>query len=123
MSADLALDPVKHKLIFPLRLIRGPEKVAQSVRIHLRTWIGQWFLDLEHGVPYIGGVLGKQRPEMVEQILRAHVLGVEGVRRLDRFSLEIDTPTRRARVEFQAQVEGGQVEGVVALALRTFGNV
>ena len=58
----------------PPRVISGPEQIAQAIGIHLRTWIGEWFLDLDHGVPYLDEVLGKRRPEMVEAVLRQHIL-------------------------------------------------
>lgn len=116
-TADFALD-ANGRLILPPRVIAGPEKIAQSVGIRLRTFLGEWFLDLDHGVPYLGGVLGRQRPEMVEQLLRQQVLGVAGVRRITAFSLDIDPRTRRAAVAFAAEVEGGEASGEVPISLR-----
>ena len=116
-TADFALDG-NGRLILPPRVITGPEKIAQSVGIRLRTFLGEWFLDLDHGVPYLGGVLGRQRPEMVEQLLRQQVLGVAGVRRITAFSLDIDPRTRRAAVAFAAEVDGGEASGEVPISLR-----
>lgn len=123
MSVDLALDPITHKLLFPLRVIRGPAKIRQAVTIRLRTWVGEWFLDLDHGVPYLGGVLGRQRPEMVAQVLRRQILGVEGVKRIDSFTLDIDLAARAAVVRFTALVDGGEVDSVTTIPLRTVAGV
>lgn len=121
---DFELDEVTGNLIFPLRLISGPRKIAQSVRIQLRTWLGEWFLDLDHGVPYLTGVLGRQRVEMVEQVLRQQVLSVNGVRRITRFALDMDVAARHAAVRFAAEVDGGEtIEEEIPIRLRGVLNV
>lgn len=105
--SDLALNPQTWDLALPPRVISGPEQVAQAVGIHLRTFLGEWFLDLDHGVPYLTDVLGKRRPEMVEAVLRSHILSVDGVLSINAFSLRIDPRTRVARVEFEAETPAG----------------
>ena len=120
---DFELDEVTGNLILPLRLISGPRKIAQSVRIQLRTWLGEWFLDLDHGVPYLTGVLGRQRVEMVEQILRQQVLNVNGVRRVTELKLDMDVRARHALVRLKAEVEGGEIEEEIPIRLRGVTNV
>jgi hypothetical protein len=109
---DFALDPLTRDLILPLRPVTGAGLVAQRIGIRLRCWLGEWFLDVRHGVPYLGGVLGKQpRLEMVEATLRAQILGVAGVRSIVSFSLSVDSRTRVARVAFVADTAEGSAEG------------
>lgn len=109
--SDLALDPTARDLILPPRVISGPEKVAQSVGIRLRCWLADWFLDLDHGVPYLTGVLGRRRPELVEAILRRHILDVDGVRSITEFKLSVDPDTRKATVRFVAETDAGEAAG------------
>ena len=112
---DFALHPLTRDLILPLRPVTGAEEVAQRIGIRLRTWLSEWFLDTSHGVPYLGGVLGKQpRREMVEATLRAQILDVAGVRSLVSFSLEIDPRTRSARFSFVADTAEGLAKGTLA---------
>lgn len=40
-------------LVFPLRLARGLEAVAIGIRTRLLMCRGEWFLDLDKGVPYL----------------------------------------------------------------------
>jgi hypothetical protein len=101
----------------PPRVISGPEKVAQAVTIHLRTWLAEWFLDLDHGVPYLTNVLGKRRPEMVEAVLRQHILSVDGVLSISAFSLRIDPQTRVAKVTFEAETAAGTANGAVSVGV------
>lgn len=115
--SDLALNALSWDLELPPRVVTGPQQIAQSVGIHLRTWLAEWFLDLDHGVPYLTGVLGKRRPEMVEALLRQHILGVRGVLSIERFSLQIDPQTRVAKVDFQAEVENGTATGTVSVGV------
>ena len=116
---DLALDPLTRDLVIrggnPV-LLSGAARVAQAIGIRLRTFAGEWFLDTGHGVPYFERVFGKQRPELVEAVLRAQILSVRGVTRLTAFSLYLEPGTRIARVSFTAETNEGTVKETVALA-------
>lgn len=113
---DLALDPKTRDLVLPIRPLDGAERVAQSIGIRLRTWLGEWFLDTTHGVPYLERVLGKApRPEIVEAILRAQILDVASVRSIKSFSLKIDNSTRIATVDFVADTFEGIATGQFTL--------
>lgn len=113
---DLALDAITRDLILPPRALDGPARVAQSVGIRLRCWLGEWFLDTGHGVPYLESVLGKApRPEIVEAILRAQILDVAGVRSISSFNMTIDPRTRIVRVDFTAETAEGPTTGALAI--------
>ena len=115
--SDLALVPSTWDLELPPRVISGPEQITQAVNIHLRTWIGEWFLDLDHGVPYLSEVLGKRRPEMVEAVLRQHILGVRGVRSISAFRLRIDPTTRLATATWEGETDAGTANGTVSVGV------
>lgn len=113
---DLALDPVTRDLILPIRPVTGAERVAQSVGIRLRAWLGEWFLDLNHGVPYIQQIMGKGvRPEIVEAILRAQILDVRGVKSIKTFNIEINNQTRSAAVRFEVVSAEGLAAGSLTI--------
>lgn len=114
--SDIALNPLTWDLELPPRVISGPEQVTQSVGIHLRTWLSEWFLDVDHGVPYLTSVLGRRRPEMVEAVLRQHILSVDGVLSITAFTLRIDPRTRTARVEFEAETPAGTATGTASVS-------
>ena len=119
---DLKLDPASRDMVFgtgpkggvTLMALDGAERVAQAIGIRLRTWLGEWFLDATHGVPYLDDVLGKaRRPEMVDAVLRAQILDVAGVQGIERFALTLDAKARTARVEFTVRSDEGLVSGKV----------
>lgn len=113
---DLAFDKNTRDLVLPIQPITGAARVAQSLRIRLRTWLGDWFLDTRHGVPYVESILkGNPNPAIVESILRAQILDVEGVQSITSFSLFIDPATRICSVQFEAVSSEGLAVGSVTL--------
>lgn len=58
---DLALNAKTHDLAFngDVMFIDDVERVAQQIKIQLLTFLGEWFLDVTHGVPYLEYVLVK----------------------------------------------------------------
>lgn len=120
---DLRLDPGTRDMVFgsgprgaTIVPLDGAERVAQAVGIRLRTWLGEWFLDADHGVPYLEDILGKGRnPALVEAVLRAQILGVAGVDRIDEFGLSLDARNRAARVDFRVASAEGLASGSVTV--------
>ncbi|MEL6348039.1 MAG: hypothetical protein AAFV53_33335 [Myxococcota bacterium] len=70
------------------RYITGPELIAQKIRIRLLTWRGEWLLNQEDGIDYLS--LSEQKPpdtEAIADLLRAEILGVDGVVDIDGFTV------------------------------------
>jgi hypothetical protein len=111
---DLALDPNTGGIVVEggdLKLITDPgEAIAQSLRLTLRTVLGEWFLDATHGVDYFGTVLvkGAQRSR-VESEFRDKILGVAGVNALVSFVSTYDEATRRFGLTFTVDTDEGEI--------------
>jgi hypothetical protein len=109
---DLKFNPKTRDLVIPVVPVDGAERAAQSVGIRLRCWLGEWFLDTTHGVPYVENILKKNvRPEIVEAILRSQILQVKGVKSIKSFTLQTDPHTRKSSITFSAET----VEGLISL--------
>lgn len=123
-TIDFALDPASRDLVLPLDdkgradllPVAGAARIAQAVGVRLRCWLGEWFLDLNHGVPYAERVLGKQRPEVVNAILRAQVLSVAGVQRVDSLTLALDASARVLSADLAATTTEGPITLSVGIA-------
>ena len=74
----------------------SPEAVAQSAMTRLQLWQGQWFIDTTSGTPWLQQILGKRMA--VESVLRARILGTQGVIELPEMSLKFDPDARRVSV-------------------------
>ncbi len=44
---------------FDLQIVEGRDQVAQRLKTRLKTWLGEWFLDTDWGVPYLESILVK----------------------------------------------------------------
>ena len=81
MSYDLALDAKTHDIVVhdsDVIFIDNAERVAQQIKIQLLTLLGEWFLDVTHGVPYLEYILVKNPNfELIRQILKEHILKVD----------------------------------------------
>lgn len=75
-----------------LAFVSDDDEIAQSVRIRLRTWFGEWYLDKDYGTDYLGKILVRpfSQTRARKEIERV-ILGTVGVKRVARFTQDIDT--------------------------------
>jgi hypothetical protein len=128
---DLALGRVNHDLVFaptqrqPFGLVRysilpieGADRVAQQIKITLLAFLGEWFLDVNFGVPYLEEILIKNpRLTTVESILRSKIMAVPDVLRITFFSMDFDRQKRDLRVEYHCNTLLGAIKDSVMLNL------
>lgn len=87
--------------------------IGQAVQKVLRLVRGEWFLDLAAGVPYFEYVLIKSpQREHIEQIIKAAILSVEGVRSVVSMTLDFDNSARRLTITFTADTDEGVITEV-----------
>lgn len=111
--SDLKYDQATNDLILEdgdLALVEDGDAVAQHILQRLRTFLGEWFLDLTAGVPYYQDIL-KKNPniDVVEQVFKREILFTPGVLELMSFSLELDTALRKLSLSFKVRTVDGPV--------------
>ena len=91
-----------------LILTENEETIDQHVRANLRSFKGEWFLNLDEGVPYYQDILKKnQSPVLIDAILKEAILNSYGVTELTAFEIKVDTETRKMFLDFEINtVEG-----------------
>lgn len=106
MALDLALDAKTHDLVisdYDLVMIDSAERVAQQIKVQLLTWLGEWFLDTTHGVPYLDYILVKNpNLELIRQTFRDQILAVDDVRDVTDMEVSYNPRTREVTVEYTA---------------------
>ena len=111
---DLSLDIDGDLLINDtgdLVLIEGVDATAQHLKISLRFFQGEWFLDLRIGFPYFEEVLRKSpNLNVVRSLFRDAILETEKVVSVSDLTLDYDGTTRGLAVSFRAQTTEGPVE-------------
>ena len=116
---DIALSRSTHDLIwkrlpdgtFDLVMAEGADAVAQQIKIVLKTFMGEWFLDTTVGIPYFEDILKKNpRSEVVETVLRGKIASVTGVTRVTAFGISIDNRLRTMTINYSAETNEGTIE-------------
>ena len=108
--ADLELDPLANDIKLPPRIIRGPEAVAQRVRVRFRWFLGEWFLDTRQGVPYYRDILVKNPDKiLISFIFRQVLTTTPGVKSVSRFNASLDAVNRELITDFEATLTDGNI--------------
>lgn len=82
-----------------LVLVEGAHAVGQHVRQRLQTFIGEWFLDTQAGMPWLDQILGrKYDPALAETVVKAEIMKTDGVREITSFSVAFLGETRGLRI-------------------------
>ena len=78
------------------------DNVAQRVRTRLLMLLGEWFLAVDDGTPYLQLILIKNvNLDHVRSALRARILETEGVTGIVSLVLDFDSAVRRLRITLE----------------------
>ena len=117
---DLLLDRVKNDLVF----INGAcpttgdrvDVVIQRLYIRLRTFFGEWFLDITYGVPYLERALGhKVSKTTIDMMLQEQILKENGVKQIISFTSTMDNPTRVYSCSFKVKTDSGEESELITI--------
>ena len=88
------------------------EGIQQRIGQTLRTIAGEWFLDLDYGLPYFEQILIKN-PNLpaVQDLFRRALLSVKGVSSVERLNLSLDTTSRTLTVSWVVLTDLGILVG------------
>lgn len=77
--------------------------VVQAITIRLRWFFGEWKINTEYGVPYYDEIFVKNPNKvLLEERIREEILSVEEVEEVSSVSINIDSNTRIAVIQFTA---------------------
>ena len=95
----------------------GVAATAQQCRLALLAFRGEWFEDLDSGVPWFQEILGtKWNESRVRGYIRDALLGVSTVRSVERLRLSWDNSNREVTIAWTVlSTEGITVEGVTTV--------
>jgi len=118
------LDPITHDLVLQegdLVEIDGIEAAAQEIKTRLRLWLGEYFLDLSAGFPYLQLVF-KKNPNLflVRERMARVIESVDGIQPGAVVTTTLDNATRSLRIVFSATYrEGSTVRGTLTQGAET----
>lgn len=89
------------------------EDLAQRLTIKLKTFKGEYFLNLDTGVPYYQSVFGKQRSKAaVDAIFQEQILAEPDALEITQFDSSIDAATRQYSLSFRVRTESGVTDEI-----------
>lgn len=94
-------------------LVENGAQVVQNVRERLLSYRDDYFLDRTQGLPYFQTIFDKPfNLNLTEALLKAEILGTDGVEELLSFRTQFDKATRVLSISFTFRTVYGTVEGV-----------
>lgn len=96
---------------FDLSLLDDVDQILQSVKIRLRFFKGEWYLDSDAGLPYLTDILvkGPDTRGHVESLFKRAILNTPEIVGLKSFGLAFDSATRALKVTFAAETSSGTI--------------
>lgn len=103
-DGDLAIEDLD------LVLVEEDDQVAQNLLIRLRFFKGEWFLNVNDGIPYYQSILVKN-PDgaLVRSIFKEAILTTPDVTKLLSFTADLNVSPRQAEVDFTVATIFGDV--------------
>nr|BFD33736.1 hypothetical protein GTC16762_33550 [Pigmentibacter ruber] len=67
--------------------ILSTENIAQAIKIRLRTFKGEYFLDETRGVPYYQKILGKKTTKQnIDLLFKKEIMSIKNVEKIIKFN-------------------------------------
>lgn len=110
---DILLDTLVHDIMFdnsdiPLTTNTIRDDVAQRLKIRLATYLGEWFLNSDVGMPYYQSIFKKGVTKAsVDILFQAAILEEEGVTSIVEFNSSLDVSTRTYTLSFRVMTTDG----------------
>lgn len=110
---DIAIDSVTDELVFAdgdLQFVSGKDSIVSDAKARLRFFQGEWFLDLNAGMPYFQSILVKA-PNMavVNAAYRDTLSQTEGVIAVNSLSVDYTPSGRSLQVTFSISTDVGVI--------------
>lgn len=84
------------------------EAVAQAIKTRLLLFLGEWFLNVDDGTPYLQGILGKHDDETRDLIIRNRILNTEDVTSIESYEAIFNAENRTTSISVIVNTIYGQ---------------
>lgn len=82
-----------------IKLVYRADEVLQRVRTRLRKIKGEWFLNINTGIPYYEGqILGGKDFNYIKLVISAEIINTEGVSDIQELNLITDPKTKKTSI-------------------------
>lgn len=88
--------------------IDSPDGIAQLVQTYILLWLGEWYLDITDGTPFLQGILGKHSQDAADTVIQSRVNSlqvidtngnvVNAINQIDDYSSTLNADNRKLSV-------------------------
>ena len=98
--------------------ITGKEAIRQRIITGIKTFKGEWFLNINYGLDYIGVIFNRKAPlDLVNSAVRARIMSTPGVVGLNGYFASIEKSTRTLKVFIKQVVTDDGIINNLSLTL------
>lgn len=90
--------------------VNDPEGVAQNVQTRLLLWLGEWYLNIEDGTPYLESILGKFSKTQADAAIQDRVLTTDNVVSIENYVSSLNADMRSLSVSFDLNTTFGPTQ-------------
>ena len=106
---DFGIDSATNDISFEngkMKIVSKSDEVAQRVRTRLRRILGEWFLDVNAGMPYFDGkMLGGKDFNYIKLTINSEIIDTEGVQSVRAINLLNNQQTRETSVYVEIVID------------------
>lgn len=95
-----------------LQFVSGNQATRQRLEQKFRLWLGEWFLDVGAGFPWLQIIGQRPRPEIVRSLVTNLVRNDPEVRAVSSVDVEFEGVGRKMTIRFLARLENGSDEQI-----------
>lgn len=99
-----------------LQMVSDEAAIVQAIRIRMQFFKGEWFLDLDAGIPFFQSVLVKNPDNAtLDYVFRKALLETPGVLSVLSLSARVDRSIRRLFVSYRVDTSLGEIQAAFSL--------
>lgn len=89
---------------------RVEDLAVQMVKTNLLLYKGEWFRDIDLGIPYVQEIFGnKNTQNAADANIKNTILNTDNIRSITSYTGSIDPTTRKYKVVFSAITDSGDI--------------
>lgn len=93
---------------FDFRLVDGVDQISQNLYIRLKFVLGEWFLDINQGVPYYEDIFKKNQNQIIiENVFKQEIVNTRGIEEILFFESDFNREKRIFYVSFRVKTISG----------------
>jgi hypothetical protein len=95
-------------MVADLQLSSGIQAVTQEMRLRMGAFRGDWFLDLDYGIPYFQELLGQKFDvSRARNAFRSALAASDNIVQVNKLNVEFDGVTRSLSVAWEVLTDIG----------------